>query len=106
MNIIIGIIVSCAVLHLCRSVLVYIVPAFFEVINTLIKIIFMLFMTALNLLSGVLKFIFRVKPKAFGTTTITDIVSKKVRGADGVLREHVQVMNREYDVDKNGKIIK
>ena len=53
-----------------------------------------------------LKFIFRIKPKVAGTTTVTDVVKKKVKGADGILRERVQIMNRRYDVDKNGKIIK
>ena len=106
MNIVMGITIACAVLYIFRSVLVYIVPALLEVINTLIKIICMVFMAAFNLLIGVFKFIFRIKPKVVGTTTVTDVVKKKVKGADGILRERVQIMNRRYDVDKNGKIIK
>lgn len=106
MNIVIGITIACAMLYICRGVLVYIVPALLEVINTLIKIICMLFMATFNLLLGIIKFIFRIKPKVVGTTTVTDVVTKKVKGADGILRERVQIMNRRYDVDKNGKIIK
>lgn len=106
MNIVVGIALVLAILSICRNVLVYIIPALLEVLNTLIKIICLVCMAIIRMLGSIIKFIFRIKPKAVGTTTVTDVAKKTIRGADGILRERIQIMNRKYDVDKNGKIIK
>jgi len=105
MGIIFIIVLVVSTFYLIKNFTQYIIPAFLEVVCTVIKIFFFIVVWFFNIFLSVFKFIFRIKPKAVGTTEISDTYEDSYVDRFGVKRKRTRVINNKYKVDKHGNII-
>lgn len=105
MEIVFILVLIVAIFYLIKNFTQYVIPAFFDVISTIIGIFIFIIVWFFKILVKIFKIIFGIKPKVAGTTVVSDTYEDSYIDKYGIKRKRTRVVSNKFNVDKHGNVI-